>query len=241
LIVLTVPAYNESKNLRKCVESLLQETLPLNEEFCIVIAEDGSTDGTDVVAKCLEGMHSRVIHLHSAQKLGRGLALKRAWNKLDGDIYAFVDCDLATDMKYFPQLINSIREGNDLATGSRYIKGAKVNRPFIRDFTSRIYNRLIRMMYKDNVFDHQIGFKAFSRRLIKDELNNCKSDDWFWDTEIIVRSIYDNYKCVEFPVEWEEKKGRRTSLKRLLSDVMIHGLGIIRLKSTLHERKAVNC
>lgn len=235
MIVITVPAYNESKNLRKCVESLLQETLPLNEEFCIVIAEDGSTDGTDVVAKCLEGMHSGVIHLHSAQKLGRGLALKRAWSKVDGDIYAFVDCDLATDMKYFPQLINSIREGNDLATGSRYIKGAKVNRPFIRDFTSRIYNRLIRMIYKDNVFDHQIGFKAFSKRLIKDELNNCKSDDWFWDTEIIVRSIHDNYKYVEFPVEWKEKKGKRTSLKRLVSDVMIHGVGMIRLRSTLRK------
>jgi len=235
LIVVTVPAYNELKNLRKCVESLLQETLPLNEEFCIVIAEDGSTDGTDVVAKCLEGMHSRVIHFHSAQKLGRGLALKRAWSKVDGDIYVFVDCDLATDMKYFPQLINSIREGNDLATGSRYIKGAKVNRPFLRDFTSRIYNRLIRMMYKDKVFDHQIGFKAFSKRLIKDELNNCKSDDWFWDTEIIVRSIHDNYKYVEFPVEWKEKQRKNTSLRRLIMDVMIHGVGIIRLRSTLRK------
>ena len=235
MIVVTVPAYNESKNLRKCVESLLQETVPLNEEFCVVIAEDGSTDGTDVVAKSLEGMHSRVIHFHSAQKLGRGLALKRAWSKVDADIYVFVDCDLATDMKYFPQLINSIREGNDLATGSRYVKGAKVNRPFIRDFTSRIYNRLIRMIYKDNVFDHQIGFKAFSNRLIKDELNNCRSDDWFWDTEIIVRSIHDNYKYVEFPVEWKEKKGRRTSLKRLVSDVMIHGVGMIRLRSTLRK------
>jgi len=235
LIVVTVPAYNESKNLRKCVESLLQETPPLNEEFCVVIAEDGSTDGTDVLAKSLAGIHSRVIHLHSAQKLGRGLALKRAWNKLDGDIYAFVDCDLATDMKYFPQLINSIREGNDLATGSRYIKGAKVNRPFIRDFTSRIYNRLIRMIYKDNVFDHQIGFKAFSNRLIKDELNNCRSDDWFWDTEIIVRSIHDNYKYVEFPVEWKEKQRKKTSLKRLIMDVMIHGVGMIRLRSRLRK------
>jgi len=237
LIVVTVPAYNESKKLRKCVESLLQETLSLNEEFCVIIAEDGSTDGTDVVAKCLEGMHSRVIHFHSAQKLGRGLALKRAWSKVDGDIYAFVDCDLATDMKYFSQLINSIREGNDLAMGSRYVKGAKVNRPFLRDFTSRIYNRLIRMMYKDRVFDHQIGFKAFSNRLIKDELNNCKSDDWFWDTEIIVRSIHDNYKYVEFPVEWKEKQRKNTSLRRLIMDVMVHGVGIIRLKSTLYEKK----
>jgi glycosyltransferase involved in cell wall biosynthesis len=236
LIVVTVPAYNESKNLRKCVESLLHVSLSLNEEFRVVIAEDGSTDGTDIVAESLESMHSHVIHFHSGQKLGRGLALKRAWNKLDADIYAFVDCDLATDMKYFPRLINAIREGNDLATGSRYIKGAKVDRPFLRDFTSKVYNRLIRMIYKDEVYDHQIGFKAFSKRLIKDELNNCKSDDWFWDTEIIIRSIHDNYTYVEFPVEWKEKKGKRTSMKRLLSDVMIHGLGIIRLKDTLYEK-----
>jgi glycosyltransferase involved in cell wall biosynthesis len=236
LIVVTVPACNESKNLRKCVESLLHESLTLNEEFRVVIAEDGSTDGTDIVAESLESMHPKVIHFHSTQKLGRGLALKRAWNKLDADVYAFVDCDLATDMKYFPQLINAIREGNDLATGSRYIKGAKVDRPFLRNVTSRVYNRLIRMMYKDKVYDHQIGFKAFSKRLIKDELNSCKSDDWFWDTEIIIRGIHDNYKYVEFPVEWEEKKGSRTSLKRLLSDIMIHGLGIIRLKDTLYEK-----
>ena len=236
MIVVTVPAYNESKNLRKCVESLLQQSLTLNEEFRVVIAEDGSTDGTDIVAESLESMHPKVIHFHSAQKLGRGLALKRAWSRLDGDIYVFVDCDLATDMKYFPKLINAIREGNDLATGSRYIKGAKVNRPFLRDVTSRVYNQIVRMIYKDNVYDHQIGFKAFSRRLIKDELDNCKSDDWFWDTEIIIRSIHDKYKYVEFPVEWEEKKGQRTSMKRLLSDVVIHGLGIIRLKDTLYEK-----
>ena len=236
MIVVTVPAYNESKNLRKCVELLLQETPPLKEEFCIVIAEDGSTDGTDSVAQGLERMYQTVIHIHSTRKLGRGLALKRAWNKVEGDIYVYIDCDLATNMKYYPRLINSIREGNDLATGSRYIEGAKVHRPLVREFTSRLYNKLIRMMFKDHVFDHQIGFKAFSNRLIRDILNKCKSTGWFWDTEIIVRSIYNSYKCVEFPVEWEEKKRKKTSLKRLITDVMIHGVGLIRLKSSLFSK-----
>jgi glycosyltransferase AglD len=236
LIVVTVPAHNELPNLRKCVESLLHEAHQLNEEFCIIIAEDGSTDGTDVIAQSLEGMYPNVIHLHSPQKLGRGLALKRAWSRINGDIYVFVDADLATDMKYFPQLINLIREGNDLATGSRYIEGAKVNRPFLRDFASRFYNRLVRMIYKDKVFDHQIGFKAFSKRLIKDELYNCRSDDWFWDTEIIIRSIHDHYRFVEFPVEWKETRGKNTPLRRLFSDVVIHGLGIIKLKDTLYKK-----
>jgi glycosyltransferase involved in cell wall biosynthesis len=237
VIVVTVPAYNESRNLKKCVEKLIHETLPLKEDFRIVIAEDGSTDGTDAVAKRLMISHSKVIYFHSAQKLGRGLALKRAWKKVEGDIYVFVDADLATSMKYYPKLINYIREGYDLATGSRYIEGAKVNRPFLRDFTSRIYNKLIRMIYKDEIFDHQIGFKAFSKRLIKDELNKCRSDGWFWDTEIIVRSIHDQYRVAEFPVEWEEKKGKNTPLRRLISDVFIHGMGLIRLNGTLYEKK----
>jgi len=229
LIVVTVPAYNESKNLRKCVEMLLKVTPRLGEDFCIVIAEDGSTDGTDIIAQDLEHMYAPVIHLHSPQKLGKGLALKRAFSKVEGDIYAFIDCDLATSMKFFPQLINSIREGNDVALGSRYIDGAEVHRTVLRDIASRLYNRLIRILFNDHVFDHQIGFKAFSKRVIKDLLGECDSTGWFWDTEILIRSIHNNYKFVEFPVEWKEKKNSTSSLK-MITDIGIQNvIGIIRL------------
>ena len=230
MIVITVPAYNESKNLRKCVELLLKETSRLGEDFRIVIAEDGSTDGTDIIAQELERMYTQVTHLHSPQKLGKGLALKRAFNKVEGDIYAFIDCDLSTSMKFFPQLINSIREGNDLALGSRYMDGAETHRSVLRDLSSRVYNRLIRILFKDHVLDHQIGFKAFSKRLIKDILNECNSTGWFWDTEILIRSMNSNYRFVEFPVAWEEKKKGITSLK-MIAEIGIQNLiGIIRLK-----------
>ena len=230
MIVVTVPACNESKNLRKCVEMLLKVTPRLGEDFHILIAEDGSTDGTDIIAQELERMYTQVTHLHSPQKLGKGLALKQAFNTVEGDIYAFIDCDLATNMKFFPQLINSIKEGNDLALGSRYMEGAKVHRTVLRDLSSRVYNRLIRMLFKDNVLDHQIGFKAFSNRLIKDILNECNSTGWFWDTEILIRSIYNNYKIIEFPVEWKEKKNNKGSLK-MVTDVAIQNvIGIIELK-----------
>lgn len=230
MIVVTVPACNESKNLRKCVEMLLKVTPRLGEDFHIIIAEDGSTDGTDIIAQELERMYTQVTHLHSPQKLGKGLALKRAFNKVEGDIYAFIDCDLATNMKFFPQLINSIKEGNDLAFGSRYMDGAEADRTVLRDLSSRVYNRLIRILFKDNVFDHQIGFKAFSNRLIKDILNECNSTGWFWDTEILIRSINNNYKIVEFPVEWKEKKSNNGSLK-MVTDVAIQNMiGIIELK-----------
>lgn len=219
----------------QCVKTLLHENEKLGEPFCILIAEDGSTDGTDVIAQNLVQFHPSIIHCHTSQKLGRGLALKRAWNRVKGNIYVYIDCDLATSMKYYPQLINSIREGYDLATGSRYLEGAKVHRPLLRELVSRFYNGLIRMLFKGNIRDHQIGFKAFSNRLIGDVLNKCKSTGWFWDTEIIIRSQEKNYKIIEFPVEWEEKKRKRISIKRLITDVLIHSIGIIRLNRERHR------
>ena len=191
------------------------------------------TDNTQIVAQKLKSQYSHVKYVHSTKKLGRGLALKNAWNAVKGDLYLFVDADLATDMKYYPNLINYIEKGYDLATGSRYIRGAKVSRPLLRHFVSKFYNLLIRTMFNDEVFDHQIGFKAFSKNLIDNELNNVKSDNWFWDTEILIRSIKNNYKFIEFPVEWAEKKGKRTPIKRLFSDIMIHGIGLIKLRINL--------
>lgn len=235
MIVITVPACNESKNLRKCIETLLKETSQLGEDFRILIAEDGSTDGTDVIAQQLGHTYTQVTHLHSPHKLGKGLALKQAFNTVEADIYAFIDCDLATDMKFFPKLINSIREGNDLAFGSRYMKGAEADRVLLRDLPSKFYNRLIRLLFKDRVLDHQIGFKAFSNRLIKDVLNECVSTGWFWDTEIIVRSINNNYKIVEFPVKWEEKKKDTSSMKMVTAVALQNVRGIIELKKNLSK------
>ena len=229
MIVVTVPACNESKNLRKCVKTLLEETSQLGEDFRIIISEDGSTDGTDLIAKELAQNHEQVIHLHSPNRLGKGRALKRAFNAVEGDIYAFVDCDLATSMKFFPKLINLIREGNDLAFGSRYITGAEIQRDSLRNVSSRLYNLIIRVMFRDGVLDHQIGFKAFSRRLIKNVLDECDSIGWFWDTEIIVRSVNHNYAFVEFPVEWAEKNKGTGSLRMVTDATLQNVIGIAKL------------
>jgi len=235
LIVVTVPAYNESRFLEKCVEKLLAETSLLNDDFRIVIAEDGSTDGTDEIARNLELLHPRVVHLHSYKRLGRGAALKNAWNKVKGDVYLFVDCDLATDMMYYPRLIGAIMEGHDLAIGSRHVAGATVRRPLLRELASRVYNLLVRVMFRDGVRDHQLGFKAFSSQLITDLLEKCESNDWFWDTEIIVRSVRYGYRWLEFPVEWEEKKTKKTRIKRLIEDMYIHGTGLLKLRARLSQ------
>ena len=117
-----------------------------------------------------------------------------AWARINGEIYAFIDCDLATDMKFFPQLIGCIDLGYELVTGSRYIEGAVCHRPFLRRLTSKAYNVLIRLLFQDGVFDHQCGFKAFSKNMVEYLLLESESKGWFWDTEAIVLAHRNGFK-----------------------------------------------
>ena len=228
-IVATLPCHNDVTFLEKAVDALKQGLMSYGGDYLIVIAEDGSTDGSADLAGTLASSDPSVVHIHDERKLGRGRALMNAWERFDGEIYAYIDCDLATDMRFFPQMIGYIEEGCDLATGSRYVEGAVTTRPFLRGIASRAYNWIIRLVFNDGIRDHQCGFKAFSRAMVVHILNESGDDDWFWDTEAIVLARRGGFKLVEFPVMWKEKKGNRTPLKRLLKDVWIHGKGMVKL------------
>jgi hypothetical protein len=237
-LIVTIPCHNDSKFLESAVLALKKELEGLEKDFLIIIAEDGSTDDSAEISKHLADQDSKIVHFHADSKLGRGSALMNAWEKVDGQIYAYIDCDLATDMRFFPDLINYIEEGYDLATGSRYLEGSMCRRPFLRKLTSKGYNAIIRLLFSDGVHDHQCGFKAYSKRMVDHILRECKDNDWFWDTETIVLAHRDGFSIKEFPVEWEEKKGRRTPLKRLMKDIWIHGVGTLNLLFNRNQRNS---
>ena len=228
-VVATLPCHNDAAFLERAVDALREGLTNYEGDYVIVIAEDGSTDGSAEIAGRLASSDPRIIHIHDDSKLGRGRALMDAWAMFDGEVYAYVDCDLATDMSFFPQMIGYIEEGYDLATGSRYVEGADTTRPFLRGFTSKAYNGIIRLVFNDGVQDHQCGFKALSRGMVEHLSAEGRFGDWFWDTEAIVLARRGGFKLIEFPVMWEEKKGSRTPIKRLLKDIWIHGKGLMKL------------
>jgi hypothetical protein len=74
-----------------------------------------------------------------------------AWEQFEGEIHAYFDCDLATDMSVFPQLIGHIADGYDLTTGSRYIEGVVCSKPFLRGTTSKASNAIIRLVFHNGI------------------------------------------------------------------------------------------
>jgi glycosyltransferase involved in cell wall biosynthesis len=226
-ISLILPAYNEAERLKYTVPQVADTLRKITPSFEIIIAEDGSTDGTDKIAEELAKEYPYTKHLHSKDRLGRGKALNRAFKSSKGEVLAYIDVDLATDLKHLEELINSIsEEGYDFSTGSRMLKESDVKRSFTRLIASKGFNLLTRLLLKSEIKDHQCGFKAFKRKPLFDILDEVKDEHWFWDTEILARAQRRGYKIKEFPVKW--RCGRKTTVD-LKRDVIGMGTQIIRL------------
>ena len=114
---LVIPVLNEIKALGPCVDRIQKylETFPYAAR--IVIAENGSTDGTIELAKSLAEEHDNVDCVVLGQR-GRGRALRKAWTESDADIVAYTDVDLSTELEALEKLCRAIhQDGYGLATG----------------------------------------------------------------------------------------------------------------------------
>ncbi len=208
------PAYNEAEGIGHAIEAALVELRRVSHSFEIIIAEDGSSDGTDAEADRLAAAHSEVRHLHSTERLGRGRALNIAFKESKGSMLVYMDVDLASDITQLRALIDSIRGGADVATGSRMLPGSRVKRSLRRSFASWWYNALITVLFRTPVHDHQCGFKAFRRESLMGYIDEVEDTHWFWDTEVLIRAAQRGLKVVEIPVEWSEGPGTKVKLLR---------------------------
>jgi hyaluronan synthase len=98
LISIVVPAKNEEKNIRNCVQSCLNQTYNNKE---IIVVNDGSTDKTGEVLDEMrkENRTSNFRILHLSKSVGKKRAVEAASEIARGEIYAFMDsdCDMAFD------------------------------------------------------------------------------------------------------------------------------------------------
>jgi glycosyltransferase AglD len=213
-VSLVFPAYNEADEIERAVNAALTELAKITPSFEVIIAEDGSSDGTDEIADHLAVAHSTVRHLHSMERLGRGKALNRAFKETRGTILVYMDVDLATDITQLRPLIDSIRGGADIATGSRLLPTSNVKRSARRSLSSRCYNTLIRILFNTPVHDHQCGFKAFNKQSLLTFLNDVEDNHWFWDTEVLIRGARRGMQIAEIPVDWAEGRGTKVKILR---------------------------
>ena len=120
---------------------------------------------------------------------GRGRALKQVWQSSQADILTYMDVDLSTSLDDFLPMIQPLVAGEvGVAIGSRLMKKSKTSRGFKREFISRCYNKIIKLTSRTKFSDAQCGFKAIRRDVAKRFLPKIKDNEWFFDTELLIKT-----------------------------------------------------
>lgn len=229
MISVIIPIYNEEEILLSNVSRLSDAVRSLPEEYEILIAEDGSTDDSRLLANRLVSKSIRLIN--SPERLGRGLSLAHAIRQSRGSIVIYMDADLSTDLGMLGPVVEEIAKGADICTGSRLLADSKViGRNSLRESLSRLYNLFLRLLFKTSVKDHQCGFKAFNRDKVLPLLDDVSDRHWFWDTELLIKAQDRGLRVTEVPVTWEDRK--KSSVEPLV-DVPYMLISMLKLRFTI--------
>lgn len=200
-----IPVYNEQVDLEPSITRLRDFLLEHNPyDWRITVADNASTDRTPEIGQELEARWERVNYLRLPQK-GRGRALRKAWLESPADVVCYMDVDLSTNLKHLNDLVKPLMEGTmHVAIGSRLMPGSEViDRTPLREFTSRMYNILIAVMFPGRKFvDAQCGFKAVSRQGVQELVPQIVDNAWFFDTELLLRARAAGYAIHQVPVRW---------------------------------------
>jgi glycosyltransferase involved in cell wall biosynthesis len=208
-----IPVLNEAHVLEKSVQTVLtylRESLPYRWQ--VLIVDNGSTDGTQDVARRICACEPQVRFLHLLQR-GRGRALRHAWLQSKADVVCYMDVDLSTDLRHIPELVAAVaQDGYDVATGSRLMRDSQTKRSLKRELISRIYNVFVKAVLSTRFSDAQCGFKAMSRKAVESIIPQVEDQAWFFDTELLVLAEKQGYRIKDIPVKWIEDDDTRVKI-----------------------------
>src|SRR6266699_2324322 len=154
-----VPAYNEEDNIVDCVKRVGDALSSAQRAFEILVVNDGSTDETLQRASSLSNSCDFVRTIDLGRNFGKPTALKEGLRRAKGDIVAFFDADLQYNPKDLVKMADLIGNGVDFVNGNRDYNGYG---PYRTAF-SKLYNRLVRLLFRMELKDSNCGIKVVRR------------------------------------------------------------------------------
>jgi len=225
-----IPTYNEKEN----VENIIAAVIDLQQNFHVLIIDDGSPDGTAELVQCLFDKYPGQLFLEKRSgKLGLGTAYIHGfkWALLNGYQFIFeMDADFSHNPKDLENLYLACKNGAGVAVGSRYIKGGAVkNWPANRIALSKgasLYTRIITWM---PVQDPTAGFVCYSRKFLETiNLNEISFVGYAFQIEMKFAAWKLGFKIKEVPITFIDRQLGESKMNKGIVKEGI--LGVLKLR-----------
>jgi len=205
---IVLPTYCEADNVERMVHALRAAAPP---DARVLIVDDASPDGTGLLADRLAAADLQVAVLHRSAKRGLGPAYVAGFEHAlahGAGALVEIDCDFSHDPATVPRLLDAIAGGADLAIGSRYVDGGRVeNWAQWRRAVSRAGCAYARAVLRVPVRDLTSGCKCFRAEALEAiDFRTVRARGYAFQVELTYRALRAGLRVVELPIAFHERR-----------------------------------
>jgi dolichol-phosphate mannosyltransferase len=235
-----IPTYNEKEN----IVAIIREVMKQPGRFHVLVVDDNSQDGTAALVKNLTGeFDGRIFIEERAGKLGLGTAYIHGFRWALARPYGFIfemDADFSHNPDDLPRLYEAcLKDGADLAIGSRYINGVNVvNWPIGRVIMSYYASAYVRFITRMPIRDATAGFKCYRREVLETiDLSRIKFMGYAFQIEMKFTTWKSNFRIVEVPIIFTDRREGTSKMSSSIFKEAFFGVMEMKLKSFFRNYK----
>ncbi len=196
-VSVVIPCLNEAETLAACIEKALTALHEQQIDGEVIVADNGSTDGSQDIAKALG---ARVIQVEAR---GYGNALMQGISAAHGEFVIMGDADDSYDFRELPRFVVKLRQGFDLVQGCRLPSGGGTIVPGAMPFLHRVWGNpmfsyLARRWFNAPLRDVYCGLRGFRKDFYTALDQRCTGMEFA--TEMIIKASLRSRQIGEIPI-----------------------------------------
>jgi dolichol-phosphate mannosyltransferase len=235
--LVVIPTFNEIEN----IEAIIAAVFGQSNTHHVLIVDDGSPDGTAQCVKNLQAIHSEKLHLiERSGKLGLGTAYIAGFKYGIAQGYKYIlemDADFSHDPKMLNVLIQTCKDGSDIAVGSRYVANGEVKDwsmdRLVLSYGASLFVRMITWM---PIKDSTAGFICYTAEVLKAiDLDKIKFVGYAFQIEMKYTAYRLGFKLTEVPIVF---KDRELGTSKMNTSIVKEAIfGVINMRFRQYKRK----
>lgn len=203
-VSVVIPCLNEAKTLTACIRMAAQTLRNAGIEGEVIVADNGSTDGSQAIAQAEGATLVRVPARGYGHALYHGLCAAR------GRYLVFLDGDMSYDFSHIPRFVQALRGGSDLVMGSRF-RGKIAPRampPSHRYLGTPVLTALTHLFFGADITDVNCGMRGLSKDAF--ERLGLRAGGMEFASELLIKSLLLGMKVTEVPTDlYPDRRGGR--------------------------------
>lgn len=203
-----LPCLNEARTLASCIAQIEQTAREHGIAAEIIVADNGSTDGSAEIA----ASHSaRVVRVAAR---GYGSALMGGIAAAHGRYVIMGDADCSYDFGDIPRFLEKLRAGNDLVMGNRFLGGVRQDAmPFLHRYLGNpVLSFLGRLFFQAPCGDFHCGLRGFPLEAYR--RMDLQTTGMEFASEMVVKASLFGMKIAEVPTTLSpDRRGRPPHLR----------------------------